>query len=214
MENVSYRSLLTSTVRRCRQRLGLEQAQLAKRMAGLGFPWHPPTVSNIETGKRRLAAEELLGLSLALEVPLSALVAPPHDMRLPIAVGDNLAVPADLVAVSAGQGRLEAWLEWVDDEPRWPSEARRAELQDELEAARDSEARAMAEYVELEAANAMGGKIAMARHSAEVWSTRASTLQHYLDLIDAGPPCATPPLLYMPSAHVPTDAAGDEEDSR
>ena len=72
----TYGEEIAANVRAERVRAGLKQADCAHRMQALGFEWHTQTVSNVERGGRRLTAEEILGLALALEVPMSRLMRP------------------------------------------------------------------------------------------------------------------------------------------
>jgi transcriptional regulator with XRE-family HTH domain len=78
-QTAPYASLIAANVRAARNRLGITQASCARRMRSLGFEWHQQTVGNVERGERRLNAEELLGLSVALEVTMDALLMPPFD---------------------------------------------------------------------------------------------------------------------------------------
>ena len=58
-----------------RGHLQYSQTAVAERMVNLGFDdWRQQTVANVEKGKRRLAAEELLALARVLETTVSALL--------------------------------------------------------------------------------------------------------------------------------------------
>ena len=75
-EGIPYMALVARNVRVARAAVvpKLSQAGLAARMRALGFSeWRRQTVGNTETGKRRLSAEELLGLALALDTTVSGL---------------------------------------------------------------------------------------------------------------------------------------------
>lgn len=118
-----YGDAIKASVRRLRKAKDLRQAQLAKRMQSLGYPWHPQTVTNVETGDRRVVAEELLGLALSLEVGISDLMTP--DARSArqqvVSLPFGGALPASSVASMTGRGFLESWIVWRDDEPVWPT---------------------------------------------------------------------------------------------
>ncbi len=82
----TFGAVIAANVKAERARLGIKQASLAARMRRLGFDWHPQTVGNVERGERRLTAEEVLCLALALRVPVSALMrpqGPTEFIRLP-----------------------------------------------------------------------------------------------------------------------------------
>jgi transcriptional regulator with XRE-family HTH domain len=73
----TYREALAANFRAARARLGLKQEDVAARMQALGHDaWCHQTVGQIERGKRRLMAEEILGAALALETSISALMIP------------------------------------------------------------------------------------------------------------------------------------------
>ena len=57
-ENEEKRKAIASRLRLSREMAGLTQNQVAK-----SFNWHRPTVSEIEAGRRRVSAEELLALA-------------------------------------------------------------------------------------------------------------------------------------------------------
>ena len=74
----AYRRLLGRNVSGKRGRLQLSQTAVATRMRGLGFgDWHQQTVASIEKGKRRVTADELLGLAACLETTVHQLMSPP-----------------------------------------------------------------------------------------------------------------------------------------
>src|SRR5271165_3299445 len=52
-------------IREQREEVGLSQSELARRMAALGWPWHPQTVQRIEGNQRKVTigeAEALAGI--------------------------------------------------------------------------------------------------------------------------------------------------------
>jgi 8-oxo-dGTP pyrophosphatase MutT (NUDIX family) len=71
----------------------LSQADIGERMRALGFPsWLRQTMSTVETGKRRVTAEEVVGLALALNTTVTRLVSP-HDEN----GGQYVALPGGMV---------------------------------------------------------------------------------------------------------------------
>jgi len=77
---VPYGSLLASNLRAARAAANLSQSDLGERMRALGFSaWLRSTVSLAEQGKRRVTAEELLGLALATGTSMVRLAAPPEE---------------------------------------------------------------------------------------------------------------------------------------
>jgi transcriptional regulator with XRE-family HTH domain len=84
----TYADLLARNLRAARGAEGLSQADVAERMQALGFrSWLSQTVSASERGKRRITAEEVIGLCVALEHPPGALLLPvrgdSQDVSLP-----------------------------------------------------------------------------------------------------------------------------------
>ncbi len=78
--SVTYAEVLAKNVRSARARLYLEQEPLAARMRALGFTaWRRQTVASVERHRRRLTAEEILGLSFALETSAAGLLSPSED---------------------------------------------------------------------------------------------------------------------------------------
>ena len=77
---MAYGDVIARNVRVAIARRGLSQEDLAERMRHLGYPaWIRQTVSNTVRGKRRLVAEELLGIAVACEVPITSLLLPSAD---------------------------------------------------------------------------------------------------------------------------------------
>lgn len=80
MAGVAYSDLIARNIKAAISRRGLSQEDLAERMRALGYSaWIRQTVSSTTRGKRRLVAEELLGLSVALEVSVMSLLLPSAD---------------------------------------------------------------------------------------------------------------------------------------
>lgn len=82
MAATTYRVVLARNIRAARRRLDINQQRLAERMRALGHAaWVHQTVGNVEKGKRRVTAEEILGLAFALETTVATLMAPTGDDR-------------------------------------------------------------------------------------------------------------------------------------
>jgi transcriptional regulator with XRE-family HTH domain len=84
MGDASFSDVIVRNVRAARARRHLDQADVVARMHVLGYKnWHRQTLSKTERGERRLLAEELLALSLALETEMANLLLPsPGELRL------------------------------------------------------------------------------------------------------------------------------------
>lgn len=75
-----YGELIARNIRAAMSRRGLSQEDLAERMRDLGYSaWIRQTVSNTVRGKRRLVAEELLGIAVATNVRIESLFLPSAD---------------------------------------------------------------------------------------------------------------------------------------
>jgi transcriptional regulator with XRE-family HTH domain len=94
--SVPYRNLLGRRLREARTAAGLSQADLAERMRNLGFgSWLSQTVSSSERAARRITAEELLGLMVACETALTALVYPAAEFQaVSLPAGQEVVLPA------------------------------------------------------------------------------------------------------------------------
>lgn len=128
VELESYADTIRYALRRERLSRHVKPAQLGRRMAALGYPWHPQTVHNVEAGRRRITAEEVLGLALSLECPMSALMGPAHTLRpLVVALPDGGRILNSAVALSTGRRAAtheDWWIRWTDeDTPIWPPPA-------------------------------------------------------------------------------------------
>lgn len=122
---VPYRAVLAANARTRRSAVGIKQASSAKRMRALGFGWHPQTVGAVERGERPLAAEEIVGLSLALVTSIAALMIPDPNIDF-VVLTDGKVVPAAYfnrsVLEMRNLGDVVSWTE--DDEPVWFREPR------------------------------------------------------------------------------------------
>jgi hypothetical protein len=79
-------------------------------MRSLGFDWHQQTVANVETGKRRVTAEELLFLSYALETTVAAVATPANH-------GQIIELPTGVYIAAASVQRSIAGIR--DDAIQW-----------------------------------------------------------------------------------------------
>ncbi|MBA9002037.1 helix-turn-helix domain-containing protein [Thermomonospora cellulosilytica] len=68
--------IAAAAVRRHRERLGMSQTELAKRMAELDLSWHQMTVARTESGERPLRLDEALALANIFQIPLDSLMRP------------------------------------------------------------------------------------------------------------------------------------------
>jgi transcriptional regulator with XRE-family HTH domain len=77
----TYAASLANNARVARVVKDLDQETVAARMRALGFSaWVRQTVQRIEREKRRLVAEEVLGLALALETSIYELLKPEGEL--------------------------------------------------------------------------------------------------------------------------------------
>lgn len=123
----TYGSILARNVKAVRNRAGLGQDLIAARMRSLGFSeWRYQTVGNVERGKRRLVAEEMLGLALALETTLQHLLAPSEDdWETLVTLPSGETVSPDYVT-SLVYGMSRGAVTWTDDKPEFGPETQRA----------------------------------------------------------------------------------------
>jgi transcriptional regulator with XRE-family HTH domain len=68
--------LVAWNIRQRRQELGLSQAELAEKMAALGWKYHPQTVHRIESGQRKVTIGEAGALARIFGVTVDALTWP------------------------------------------------------------------------------------------------------------------------------------------
>jgi hypothetical protein len=76
-----YADVLTENFRAAKARAGLNQEAVAARMCALGFSeWRYQTVGQVEKGKRRLTAEEVMALAWVMETSITTLMRPPEEL--------------------------------------------------------------------------------------------------------------------------------------
>jgi len=128
-DETTYGDVLARNIRAARSRKGLNQETLAARMRALGYTaWLRQTVANVEKGRRRATAEEILGLGYALETSIAALMKPTDDDKL-VTFPSGRSIAAWWVQRSAA-GFNDSAVEWNDDIPGFagPREAALVEL--------------------------------------------------------------------------------------
>jgi transcriptional regulator with XRE-family HTH domain len=93
---IAYGSLLARNLRAARAAANLSQEDVGERMRDLGFSsWVRSTMSLAEQGKRRVTAEELIGLMVVFEVDLTALAYPPSENQfVALPGGQEVMLPA------------------------------------------------------------------------------------------------------------------------
>jgi transcriptional regulator with XRE-family HTH domain len=116
MARLTYDAVLAGNIRATRGRKKLDQADIVERMRYLGFTtWHRQTMGKVERGERRVTAEEIFGLALALETTIQALMTAngqDDDVYLPSGQ------PIGAVSVERLVGRLavnDRSVQWADD---------------------------------------------------------------------------------------------------
>ena len=113
---IAYAAVLVRNIRAARSRAGLDQADVVTRMRELGFDtWHRQTMGKVERSERRVTAEEIIGLALALETTVPRLLEPlTEDEWVQIPSGESLppGVFTDLV-----RGRIPEDFTWYKNSP-------------------------------------------------------------------------------------------------
>lgn len=110
----TYGKILGRNIAAARGGLRLSQSGLAARMRELGFPWQQQTVAAVEKATRRPAAEEILGLALAMQTTIAALMtASERDDYLELPNGKWMgAVSLERLA---GRGVNDRTVRWAAD---------------------------------------------------------------------------------------------------
>lgn len=140
-EPEQYALILGGNVAAARRRLRLRQSSTAARMGALGWNWHPQTVSEVEAGRRALRADEVLGVALALETTVAALMSPPLD-------APAVATPSGALVSAARIAAIDGTVEWDGDNPKLIPPSRSTPALDAITAGKREELRRMEEYVE------------------------------------------------------------------
>jgi transcriptional regulator with XRE-family HTH domain len=116
-EAPSYGTLIARNLLAARARARLKQADVAARMRALGFSWHPQTVGEVENGRRRVTAEEILGLAAVLETSVGRIMSPldeDHYLRLPCGQTIRGATVRDPIGFARDNS-----ITWQDNVPRF-----------------------------------------------------------------------------------------------
>ena len=100
--SVPLAEVLAANLRSLRDRRGLTQGELAGDMQRLGFAWLRETVGQIETGRRRVALEEALALSVVLNDETGEL----YDCDGPISLSPSWDVSGLMIALVAEASQL------------------------------------------------------------------------------------------------------------
>ena len=103
-----YNVIVGQQVQAARNSAGLTEDDVAQRMTNLGYAsWTAQTVSNAELGLYHLAAVEVLGISLALEIAVASSLAPSSGVQWDIQLADGpVVVLGESVAIT-----------WTDNAP-------------------------------------------------------------------------------------------------
>lgn len=125
-ETVTYTQAVALGIIKARGRInGLTQRRLAFRMQRLGFEWQQQTLARVELAKRPVAAEELLGLALALETTVQELLSPSEsDQEAPVTLPSGETVSADYVTRLV-YGQSGDAVTWIGEKPEFGPETRR-----------------------------------------------------------------------------------------
>lgn len=123
---LTYAQVIAANVRSARARGALDQDVVAERMNALGYKWYRATVSAVEKEKRRVSAEEVFPLSLALEVPIMRLMWA-QDYQV-VVLPNGTEVQGALITASASRTDMQdvELVEWDDGVP-WFSRFRESE---------------------------------------------------------------------------------------
>ena len=121
----TYAQALAAKIEQARAGLRLSQKALGNRMSALGFGWRQQVVAAVESGERRLLAEELLGLALALETTLQEFLSLSEgDWEKPVTLPSGQTVSSDFVTALA-YGMNGGAVRWTSDEPEFGPETQR-----------------------------------------------------------------------------------------
>jgi 8-oxo-dGTP pyrophosphatase MutT (NUDIX family)/transcriptional regulator with XRE-family HTH domain len=109
----AFGTLIARNLAGARGRAKLSQARVGERMRQLGFSsWRRQTMSMVENGGRNVAADEIVGLALALETTVPRLTSAPDDRG-----GQFIALPSGLVIPARRLTYDDLSLRWDGDVP-------------------------------------------------------------------------------------------------
>jgi transcriptional regulator with XRE-family HTH domain len=110
-----YADAIMRNVRAERARKGLEQRDLVERMRALGCAnWHRQTLSRVERGERRLVAEEVFALAIALQTSIPALMGNLGDEK-GIELPGGVITSAEVMTLASG--RNSGAVQWEGNVP-------------------------------------------------------------------------------------------------
>lgn len=110
----SFADLIVDNVKATRARKGLDQADVVERMRALGYThWYRQTMSRTENRTRRLSADEVYGLALALETNMVVLLSAPSDEAIELPGGK---IAGDDITTLAS-GRNNGAVRWDGNRP-------------------------------------------------------------------------------------------------
>jgi transcriptional regulator with XRE-family HTH domain len=119
MTHTTYGHVLARNIRAARGRNGISQQVLAARMRAFGYDaWLHQTVGNVEKGRRRVMAEEIWGLSEALQTSIGKLMTPDDDDEI-VAFPSGATVTVEHLRRSV-LGRNDGEVKWSGDDPVFP----------------------------------------------------------------------------------------------
>jgi hypothetical protein len=97
-----YNVIVGQQVQTARNSAGLSQDDVAQRMNNLGYAsWTAQTVSGAEAGQYQLAAAEVLGISLALEIVVASSLAPSSGVEWTVQLtGGPVVVVGESVSIT------------------------------------------------------------------------------------------------------------------
>lgn len=79
----TYVDVMAENIRAARESQGIAQERVSARMRALGYgQWGRTTAGSVERGMRRLLAEEIIGLAIALETSVGQLLDPNLDEHI------------------------------------------------------------------------------------------------------------------------------------
>lgn len=113
----AYDDIVAANITAARARRRLSQKTVASRMEALGFGWRQQIVAAAEGGRRRITVSEMLGLALALETSIAALMMPTEDdKRVALPAGQSVGVGSVRYSVI---GYPDDSVHWAGDSPEF-----------------------------------------------------------------------------------------------
>ena len=121
MSPTTYSEVLARNIRAARSRADMSQQTLAARMRAAGLnAWLHQTVGNVEKGKRRVTAEEILVLAYALGTTVQRLMTPLWEdkwVELPNGMSVRVGAVVSLVGGASTRDEVPNDLGWYKDTP-------------------------------------------------------------------------------------------------